>query len=374
MAPLEWALLILITFFSFVFVLLMGPSRRFRDGPIGKLYRFLTHDASVTFRTHARRLLGTGNYEYLARIYDWVLFGRNPLAQTLYLTLLTIGVVIFLMYGWPEVPGPYVHWFNVYTIPPTILFTYAAFARACFSDPGVIDETNVQKACEVYDYDHLIFHPKDCATCKIQKPARSKHCSLCGSCIAKHDHHCIWVNNCVGQKNHKYFLLFLFATIFIAFYATVVIVLIFLGKIHEQGLHNFHYTNQAGRTYKVPMYKVFIYMLHKNVLLGSLAILAVLTGMIVLFFTLGHVLTILNGITTNEGLKWEDIDGLIRQGRLIRNKPKDDPLARQAIIVDKVDPTNADQSDPVQSLEELENIYDRGVWGNLMDLLFPQPI
>ncbi|KAK9765821.1 palmitoyltransferase swf1 [Basidiobolus ranarum] len=387
MTPLSWALLILIIFFSFVFVLLMGPSRRFRDGPIGKLYQFLAYDALRIFRASAKNLLGERNYEYLNNLYSWILFGRNPLAQLVYLTLLTIGVTIFLIYGWPHVPGPFVHWLNVYTIPPTILGTYGAFARICFSDPGVIGKFNVKKACEVYEYDRLLFHPKDCSTCKIQKPARSKHCSMCGSCVARQDHHCIWVNNCVGQKNHRYFLMFLFATMFIAFYATLVIFLIFLGKIHERGLDNYHYTNRSGETYRVPMYKVFIYMLHQNVLLGALGIFAILTGVIILVFTVGHVLTILNGTSTNESLKWEDINELVNKGKVFRNDAvaSSEDTSRQTIIIDRKSSESHSEEPPfdadeppkrtqIKSLEELDNLYDYGIWGNLKDVLFPRPL
>ena len=47
-----------------------------------------------------------------------------------------------------------------------------------------------------------------CKHCKLIKPLRTHHCSLCGSCVMKMDHHCPWINNCVGQNNHRYFLLF----------------------------------------------------------------------------------------------------------------------------------------------------------------------
>lgn len=50
-----------------------------------------------------------------------------------------------------------------------IAFTYACFFIASAIGPGEVNAQNVRRALDVYPYDHLLFDPKTCGTCKIQK-------------------------------------------------------------------------------------------------------------------------------------------------------------------------------------------------------------
>ncbi|XP_041003457.1 LOW QUALITY PROTEIN: protein S-acyltransferase 24 [Juglans microcarpa x Juglans regia] len=94
------------------------------------------------------------------------------------------------------------------------------FYRCSSKDPGYI-RMNVHDAQNMKDDEPLlkieINNPallagnwsQLCATCKIVRPLRAKHCSTCDRCVEQFDHHCPWVSNCIGKKNKWDFFLFL---------------------------------------------------------------------------------------------------------------------------------------------------------------------
>ena len=89
---------------------------------------------------------------------------------------------------------------------------------------------------------------KYCFTCKMFRPPRATHCSICDNCVGKpcacwtsvtnltwrlhlelciserFDHHCPWVGNCVGKRNYRYFYLFLVSLSVLCVYVFVCVI------------------------------------------------------------------------------------------------------------------------------------------------------
>ncbi|KAK0134043.1 putative palmitoyltransferase ZDHHC14 [Merluccius polli] len=130
-------------------------------------------------------------------------------------------------------------------------FVMGMLFRASFSDPGVLPRATPDEAADLERQIDTASCPsgpgyrtpprtrevqingqtvklKYCFTCKMFRPPRTSHCSLCDNCVERFDHHCPWVGNCVGRRNYRYFYLFIvslsFLTLFIfAFVVTHVI-------------------------------------------------------------------------------------------------------------------------------------------------------
>ncbi|KAJ3138940.1 hypothetical protein HDU90_000845 [Geranomyces variabilis] len=76
---------------------------------------------------------------------------------------------------------------------------------------------------------------KFCVTCRIWRPPRASHCSVCDRCVSNHDHHCPWMANCVGKNNYKYFYGFICTTALLAAYVFIFSLVALIRRARENG-------------------------------------------------------------------------------------------------------------------------------------------
>lgn len=283
------------------------------------------------------------------------------------------------------------------------------FLYLCANTSSAVTPRNINCAMSIYPYDHVLFHPGAiCETCNIPKPARSKHCSLCKTCIQKQDHHCIWINNCVGRNNYIYFLLLLLSVSILLLYGAT------LGyDLLDKTLQNYFVPSRlilgsvtskrwsTGKTWK-EYFNLMLLAISWEWRVGAVTLLMIFSFPLSTGFLLYHTYLIWAGMTTNESAKWADWRDDVADGLVFRAKVKDLRTSYPRLSSDLEPdmrhwpggesqwwvtrtrggawPTLGIQEQQghmedlrwqrVHNLSEVENIYDLGFWNSLLDIYF----
>ena len=185
---------------------------------------------------------------------------------------------------------------------------HISFVIACGKSPGVISDKNVH--CFMYQpYDRLMFvENKACHTCRTPKPARSKHCDMCGFCVPSFDHHCIWLNQCIGELNYRYFLSFLAIHSAFFTYAAYGTFSVIVSEVYENNLFSKTFVNsKTGQEFKATWGMVFRYVAMKQLPMTMLFILALVMACAIFGFLCYHLYLVSIGLTTNESFKWSSV-------------------------------------------------------------------
>ena len=261
-----------------------------------------------------------------------------------------------------------------------------------------------------YPYDEVIFRSgRFCRTCHFVKPARSKHCSICKACVAKHDHHCVWVMNCIGNSNYAYFIGMLLSLGLLLAYGGYLAYLLLseslqreTSMLDQNTLNRQHWsTGLSWERY----FDLWLWAIGEDIRIGGVGMLAALTAPLAWGLFWYHVYLIWAGMTTNETSKWADLkddiaDGLIYQSKrqgasttgrssglevktivnwpissdqwLVRcenGQPPDDDVDIYASSTSTRLTSRKSRWKRLQSLNEVDNLYDLGFWKNLADII-----
>ena len=297
--------------------------------------------------------------------------------------------ILYVPAAWPVISP-----FTKFTALIAIALPYIFLYLACAADPGYVTPETVARHMSLYAYDYALFHPGGfCRTCKLPKPPRSKHCSICKHCVARADHHCIFINSCVGYGNHHWFLLLLLSTAVLTSYGAVLGLSILSADIRA---HRPYWSlwppSNPGMSW-TRWLGIYSVGLRANLGLGASTMLALLITPLVWGFFLYSMYLVYCGTTTNETLKWSEMkedmqDGYAFGRRLPANNRQRGtarfepawtrwPAQPERILVTTNDgqPPRSEQQIPgegpwerVGSLQNVVNLYDLGFWNNLKDI------
>ncbi|NWX18707.1 ZDHC4 palmitoyltransferase, partial [Aegotheles bennettii] len=213
------------------------------------------------------------------------------------------------------------------------------------ADPGIITKSNHASLVKVYAYDDVLF-PKGivCPTCNMEKPARSKHCSVCGACVHRFDHHCVWVNNCIGASNTKYFFLYLLTLTATAAAVTAVTAALLVQVVLLSDLMRGTYIDDQGRerAVEIPFLVQHLFLTFPRIvfMLGFVGLLTLVLGVYCCF----NLYLALTNQTSNEWCK---------SRRYGCSRLPLQPHHRRVVY---------------------KNIYSKGVWMNLKEIFKPPPV
>mmetsp|Transcript_57927 Transcript_57927/g.186038 ORF Transcript_57927/g.186038 Transcript_57927/m.186038 type:complete len:377 (+) Transcript_57927:134-1264(+) len=277
-------------------------------------------------------------------LWTYICYRSNPIVQVFYLCVIVGGFLTFVLHGFPHIPNRYVGSFHKYTGFGVFSICLAVWWKASSANPGTVTPLNVDELCEIYKWDEQIFTAAQCKTCEVTKPARSKHCSLCNSCVARFDHHCIWINNCVGVGNHRWFLGFLFWHVVLCFYGFGMGSIIIYDIVMQKDLLHAVFVDPLTRQ-KHPASFVIVcqYLLGTEGMVVFVTVLAAIMGLVLCGFFMWHLNLVRMGCTTNELSKWNYVRRCLRmEGEEGKEKAK-----------------------------SLVNIYNQGLASNFKEVLFP---
>ncbi len=341
------------------------------------VYKFLTGISDV-FENNVPA--GKHIVRCVKRSSHYFLYERNPLLQILYLTLLGGGYLVGVVEVFPKLPNMFLGEYHKYTFSAVFFLTIASFYAACTVGPGIITQKNARKYSK-YSYDMMMYTPKKCRTTGILKPARSKYCSVTRANVARFDHYCGWVAQAVGEENYRFFLLFLFMTCCMLWYATVGIALTAFSIVEMKGLRTATFVNRkTGERFPATNMMVLSWILSQHNLMMAVSVMTFVMGIVVFAFFAFHLYLAGRNLTTNESYKWSEFKESIEAAKeimeltVLRQKDAEKSGKSRADLSDL--PLVPDRFKAIAAatvdVNDLRNMYDLGIVENFKEVFFPR--
>ncbi|GAV63231.1 LOW QUALITY PROTEIN: zf-DHHC domain-containing protein, partial [Cephalotus follicularis] len=285
---------------------LCGQWPIFRGTPIQTIHRFITFGAYDYFLRFVGAVFGHKATDAILSLESFCCDRPNPILQIVYLAIIGTTYYFVAKSSFAYIPGYYLSEVHRYLSLLGVGVGVLLFILTSFSDPGTVT-ANVSQYLSAYTYDKIIYTEKECYTCKITKPARSKHCGICGRCVAWFDHHSRWMNNCIGERNTRYFLAFLLWHFLLCLYGTIAIGLVLAGRLKELRivyiLTVYYGVENSFHSLTPHIVQWLLGSFNTQILL--MVFLAIVSLLMVGFFAY-HANLCLANTTTNETFKWED--------------------------------------------------------------------
>ncbi|OJI82681.1 hypothetical protein ASPTUDRAFT_76325 [Aspergillus tubingensis CBS 134.48] len=381
--------LVILGISGFVFVALFGRLPAFRKTPIGWLYRALwIHIPNGLLYLDSWLLNGWLSHCWTCS-GSYILHENHPLILIFFSSLMIAGQFHHI-------------WIPILATMPYVLL-YASVTTKSFITPK-----NYTVEMERYPYDKVIFHPgQRCRTCHIVKPARSKHCSICKACVARHDHHCVWLMNCVGLHNYHYFLSMILSLCLMLIYGSCLGYTL-LYQTYDRLIPPGSPLRTTRQTW-TGFCNIWAVVIAADIRIGAITLLMTMTAPLAAAFLVYHTYLIWAGMTTNESSKWSDWKEEVADGMAYKSSKAEiygsSPLLAEYQSAQSFWPVSSDQvliltdGEPpkegcllsrdsneikqpsnrdapvdrrwvqVQSMKEIDNIYDLGFWNNLRHVL-----
>ncbi|WPG98396.1 Hypothetical protein R9X50_00118600 [Acrodontium crateriforme] len=380
------------------FIALFGQLPALRSTPIGWIQRALCIHLPRGLKKLDGQLTGGAITTRSQRLGHYLFYEKNPVILVLFLSLLTGCAILFLSNSLHRLPVSLAVPIPVILVVPYILTYLCVTQNAHYITPA-----NHHIRLHDYPFDYVIYKPDNiCRTCNLVKPARSKHCSLCGVCVAKSDHHCPWVNNCVGRSNYGYFMGLLLSLSFLEVYGA------YLSYYILRPYINAALDKQNSGPYWTKLGNALVIAVETGGLsIAGVGLLAASTAALPFGLFGYHCYLIWAGMTTNESAKWTDWRFDIADGCVFkasrealkahdRHRNYDENQMQQAssalnglresgeihvpwpVSSDQMLVQTNDGNPPhmqetlwtrIWSLSEVDNIYDLGGWDNFMEIL-----